>query len=37
MLPLLRQGVRYIPPRSADVPRLSLRRYDLAGEWPCAV
>lgn len=37
VLPLLRQGVRYIPPRSADVPRLSLRRYDLAGEWPCAV
>ena len=29
-LPLLRQGVRYISPRSADVHRLPLRGYDLA-------
>lgn len=28
--PLLRQGVRYISPRSADVHRLPLRGYDLA-------
>ena len=36
-LPLLRQGVRYIPPRCANVHRLPLRGYDFTGTWPCAV